>query len=878
MTLILILSIPFLLVLVAPWLYSRLRMVGALILALGPLSMFGWFLLQTRSLLYGQSIEISYPWVSIANLNVDFALRLDGLSLLFAFLITGIGTGIVIYSGSYMAEYPTAGRFFAYLFLFMGAMLGLVLADDLITLFVFWELTSVSSYLLIGFNHEKKKAREGARKALLITAGGGLALLLGFVILGDMLGSYAMADVLANGEMIRTHPLYGLVLFLVVLGTFSKSAQFPLHFWLPDAMQAPTPASAYLHSATMVKAGVYLLARLHPAMGGTELWQYVLGLLGLLTMLLAGYLAFKQDDLKALLAYSTISALGQLVALIGLGTVLAMKAAMVFILAHALYKSLLFLIVGIVDHETGTRDLTKLGGLARALPLTTAVAAVGALSLAGVPPLFGFLAKEVLLEAGLVAQIVDLPALLVPIVVIAASVITVGYSLLFFYRVFMGPMQPTPKHPHEAPYGMLVTPIVLAVLSVLLSFPPFRTEIAGLMGSAAGNSLAQAVTVNLYLWHGINLPLIASMSALIGGAILYAIHRPFRRTQRLWPENFRVDRLYDYSFVLLDVVATTVTKTLQSGILRRYLMTILLTLFFLVGYALIVSPVGAPWAYWTLHTETTTRFLGAVALIVVALLMLAIRLTIANRGTPGARYIYTTVGVLALLTAVVLFFEQDPTGRPWPVTEANIYEWTLAVILVMAVISVAAIPSRLGAVVALGTVGYLIALFFVLYSAPDLVLTQLLIETLTVILLLLVFYLLPSYFEDRSPLWARLRDLFVAASVGAMITLLIWEAVPMQLSPPISQYFVENSLPLGFGANIVNVILVDFRSLDTLGEIVVLIIAAISILGLIRLRPSIVRPASTNDPVHERQLGSSGEDPSLVDQEEEEALRKVEVK
>jgi multicomponent Na+:H+ antiporter subunit A len=876
MSLILILSIPFLLALVSPWIYSRMRTGGAWLLALGPLSMFTWFLLQTRLLVYGQAIEIYYPWVP--SLDIAFSLRLDGLSLLFTFLITGIGAGIVLYSGYYMAGYATAGRFFAYLFLFMGAMLGLVLANDLITLFVFWELTSVSSYLLIGFNHEKKAARDGARKALLITAGGGLALLLGFIIMGSITGSYAMGDVLASGDLLRAHPLYGLVFFLIVLGAFTKSAQFPFHFWLPDAMQAPTPASAYLHSATMVKAGIYLLARLHPAMGGTDLWQYVLGLTGLLTMLLASYLAFKQDDLKALLAYSTIGALGQLVALIGLGTVLSMKAAMVFILAHGLYKSLLFLVVGIVDHETGTRDLTRLGGLARVLPITAVVAAVGALSLAGVPPLFGFLAKEVLLEAGLVARIVDLPALLVPVVVIIASLINVGYSLLFFYRVFMGPVQPTPKHPHEAPFGLLATPVVLALLSVVLSFPPFRTELTTLMGSAAGNSLAQAITVNLYLWHGINLPLIASISALVGGAVLYAVHRPFRRMQRLWPEQIRVDQLYDYTFVLLDRVAIFVTKSLQSGILRRYLMTILLTLLVLVGYALVINPIGAPWASWSIYTGTTLRLVSAALLFSLAILMLGVRLTIAQRKGPGTRYLYATLGILALLAAVVLIFEQDPTGRPWPVAQANIYEWTLAVLLVMSAVAVAAIPSRLGAVVALGTLGYLIALFFVLYSAPDLVLTQLLIETLTVILLLLVFYLLPGYFEDRSPLWTRLRDLVVAASVGMMITILIWQAVPMQLSPPISQYFLENSLPLAFGANVVNVILVDFRSLDTLGEITVLIIAAISILGLIRLRPNVVRPFSSEDPAHEKQHGSSYEDPSLVDGVEKDVMDKVEVK
>ncbi len=768
MSLLAIVFVPFVAAVAAAWVAPRTGRAGAWLLAAIPAGLAAWLILLAPAALSGAGPSIAIPWVP--QLGVYFALRLDGLSLLFALLISGVGAVIVLYSGYYLADRTRIGRFLAYIFLFMGSMLGVVLANDLVSLFVFWELTSVSSYLLIGFNHENERARYGALKALLITAGGGLAMLLGLVLMGLAGGTLRISELLTESAALKASPYFLPMLLLILLGAFTKSAQFPFHIWLPDAMAAPSPVSAYLHSATMVKAGIYLLARLYPALGDDVAWRVIVSDVGLITMVVGAYLAFKQTDLKALLAYSTISTLGLIVGVIGLGTADAVMAAMVMILAHALYKAALFLVVGTVEHETGSRDWRRLGGLARAMPVTAAAAFVASLSLAGLPPVLGFIAKEQFFEAETHLQAGFLLTLLGPLLGVVAATFGMAYSILLVRDVFFGPRQETPKHPHEAPIGMLIGPGLLAVLSIVLAWPPLLAVVDKLLYGAASASLGRPLgDVHLALWHGINLPLILSGVAVTAGIILYWQRRRYWALQRRVPESVSLNRVYDGGLAGLNRLALGVTGALQTGTLRHYLLIILSTMTALVLWALVT----------------------------------------------GERLSW------------LLFFD---------LSQVAAYELAAAALMIVAAVAVVFVPSRLGAIAALGTVGFLMSLFYVLYSGPDLALTQLLVETLTVIILLLVFYFLPRFFEDRSPLPNRWRDVGIAAGVGSLVTVLVILAVPIDLSPTISSFYVENSLAKAYGANIVNVILVDFRGLDTLGEITVLTIAALGVTGLLKLR------------------------------------------
>ncbi|MEI2693261.1 MAG: hydrogen gas-evolving membrane-bound hydrogenase subunit E [Anaerolineae bacterium] len=780
MTLVAIVLIPFLAAIVAALVAPRAGRAGAWLLASIPAGLAVWLMALAPAALAGAGVELAVPWVP--QLGVYFALRLDGLSLLFALLISGIGALVVLYSGYYLNDRARIGRFQAYIFLFMGSMLGVVLANDLITLFVFWELTSVTSYLLIGFDHENERARYGALKALLITAGGGLAMLLGLVLMGMAGGTLRIDELLSMGPALQASPTFLPMLLLILVGAFTKSAQFPFHIWLPDAMRAPSPVSAYLHSATMVKAGIYLLARLHPALGGTPAWEGIVSAVGLFTMVLGAYLAFKQTDLKALLAYSTISTLGLIVSVIGLGTPDALMAAMVMILAHALYKAALFLVVGTVDHETGTRDWRRLGGLARVMPITAAAAFVASLSLAGLPPMLGFIAKELFLEAETHVEAGSALALLGPLLGIVAAAFGMAYSILLVRDVFFGPRQETPKHPHEAPIGMLVGPVLLALLSIALAWPPLLDVVDTLLYAAASASLGQPLgDLHLAFWHGVNLPLILSSVAIAAGVILYWQRRRFWALQQRVPAGLTLNRVYDGALVGLNRLAVGVTGAIQTGTLRHYLMMILGTL----GVSVLWALLAGDGLQWQLNLD---------------------------------------------------------------LSQVAAYEVAAAILMIVAAVAVVLMPSRLGAIVALGTVGSLVAFFFVIYSGPDLALTQLLVETLTVIILLLVFFFLPNFFEDRSTALHRWRDLGIAIGVGALVTTLVILVVPINLSPTISSYYVENSLTKAYGANVVNVILVDFRGFDTLGEITVLTIAALGITGMLKLR---LKPGSRHQPVQD---------------------------
>jgi len=547
-------------------------------------------------------------------------------------------------------------------------------------------------------------------------------------------------------------------------------------------MRAPSPVSAYLHSATMVKAGIYLLARLYPALGGTPAWEWIVSSVGLFTMALGAYLAFKQTDLKALLAYSTISTLGLIVGVIGLGTPDALMAAMVMILAHALYKATLFLVAGAVDHETGTRDWRRLGGLARVMPITAAAAFVASLSLAGLPPVLGFIAKELFLEAETHIPTGSAMALLGPLLGVIAAIFGMAYSILLVRAVFFGPRQETPRRPHEAPIGMLVGPVLLAVLSIALAWPPLLDVVDALLYAAASASLGQSLgDVHLAFWHGVNLPLILSGVAIAAGVVLYWQRQRFWALQQRVPAGLTLNRVYDGALAGLNRLAVSIAGRMQTGTLRDYLMMILGTL----GVSVL----------WALLTGDRPQWL--------------------------------------------LFFD---------LSQVATYEVAAAILMIVAAVAVVFIPSRLGAIVALGAVGWLMSFFFVIYSGPDLALTQLLVETLTVIILLLVFFFLPNFFEDRSPLSSRWRDLGIAIGVGALVTILVILVAPINLSPTVSSYYVENSLTQAHGANIVNVILVDFRGFDTLGEITVLTIAAMGITGMLKLR---LRPGGRSQPAQD---------------------------
>jgi multicomponent Na+:H+ antiporter subunit A len=751
----------------APWLYRAARGATGWLLALLPAGLAIYFASLLRAVAAGEAIVISYPWAP--GLGVSLSFYVDGLSLLFALLISGIGALVVIYAGGYLAGKPTLGRFYTIVLLFMASMLGVVLAGNVISLFVFWELTSLTSYLLIGLDHDRPTARAAALQALLVTGGGGLALLAGLVLLGQVGGSLELVTLLSNGDAIREHALYLPILLLILLGAFTKSAQAPFHFWLPNAMEAPTPVSAYLHSATMVKAGVYLLARLSPALGGTEAWHYLVTGAGMATMLLGALLALAQTDLKRILAYSTVSTLGALVLLLGLDTTLSVKAAMLFLLVHALYKGALFLVAGAVDHETGTRDIRQLGGLARAMPITAAAAGLAALSMAGLPPMLGFINKELLYEAKLQAPHA---AGLITAAGVAANMLLVAVAGIVGFRPFFGRRGEMPKKPHEAPLAMWLGPAVLAGLGLLNGLFPEALP-STLVSAAASAVRAQPTEVKLALWHGINPILALSVLTVAVGVAIYAGRAALRRAVSAALRNagrWGPQAGYELALRGLNRVAGAQTRFLQSGYLRSYLTIIILTTVGLAGYALAAR--GGGW-----------------------------RLELPAGGATDIRLYEVLVGLL-VLAATLLALRSS---------------------------------SRLTAVAALGVVGYGVALIYTLFGAPDLAMTQFAIETLTVFLFVLVLYRLPR-FASFSSRRARLRDAVVALAAGGLLTVLVLVAIAMPMESRLSPFFAENAVPLARGRNIDNVILVDFRSLDTLGEITVLAVAAIGVYALLKLR------------------------------------------
>jgi multicomponent Na+:H+ antiporter subunit A len=731
--------------------------------AVVPAGLCALLLFQSGQTAAGHFPQWSMVWFPEMGVSMDF--RLDGVGLLLSVLIAGIGALILIYGGSYLSGTPQAGPFFVFVQLFMLAMLGVASADNLLLLFVFWELTSIASYFLIGLSHHDEAARKSALRALLVTGSGGLCLLAGILLLGSAGGTFRLSELQTMGDVIRGHAYYPAIFVLVVLGAFTKSAQVPFHFWLPEAMAAPTPVSAYLHSATMVKAGVFLLAKLLPVLGGTVLWHDTLTLFGAVTMFAGALLALVQTDLKRLLAYSTLSALGTLVMLLGIRTDMAVKAAMVFLVVHALYKAPLFMIAGVVDKAAGTRNITLLYGLGRKLPWVAAAAVLAAFSMSGLPPFVGFIGKELLYEAEIHA---GRWAILVTCLGFAANAINVTVAL----KVGVAPFRPRGGetleiNPKARKPALLIGPMLLAVGGVIIGlFPNLLGK--GLIFAAVRDVKGAPIDVGLALWHGFNLLVGLSAVTVLVGVALYWFRDPVRTFLRWVLIKIPGETADTFDRMVAGVVAGAgaVTRFFQHGNLRLYITAMLLCLSSLV---------------------TTVLF------------------TQAWRGMPE--------------NGPVRFV---PTG----------------VALLMVVSGVVAIRSRstVMAVLAMGGVGYGVALLFAFFGAPDLALTQILVETLTLVLFALVIRHLPALGSCEYSSKPRRRwDLLIALLAGSALTLamLAVRGAPSPEDVRVSSEMVARSLPEAQGRNVVNVILVDFRALDTLGEICVLAIAGLGVAGLL---------------------------------------------
>lgn len=725
-------------------------------------------LAQASPVMQGEALRYYAAWVPEIGLNIG--LRLDGLSLMFGLLITAMGLLVVVYAHHYLGADDPEGKFFSTLMLFMAAMLGIVLSDNLLLLIVFWELTSISSFLLVGYWNHRADARAGARMALAVTGGGGLAMLGGFVLLGQIAGTYEISQMGAMAAQIQADPSYPAALVLILLGCFTKSAQFPFHFWLPQAMAAPTPVSAYLHSATMVKAGIFLLARLTPVVGGTELFFGIVSTAGLVTVAFAAFVAVFKHDLKGLLAYSTISHLGLIVFLIGLGSPLAAVAAIFHILNHASFKAALFMTAGIVDHETGTRDMRKLGGLFRLMPWTATLAMVAAAAMAGVPLFNGFISKEMFLTEAVTLAQGGGWRWLVPAMATLAALCSVAYSARLVHDVFFnGPPRDLPNpHPHEPPLGMKAPVALLAGVCVLVGLLP--SLVAGPLVAVATAAMlgGPAPDFHLALWHGFNLPLLLSALALGGGVLLYFWLARGGRLHRTsvddWFGAFAGAQMFSGLYDRLFELAGRVTARTETGSLQRYLAWMLMAC--LAAAAITVLSGQAP--------GTGNRPLLPANLVAVVLWALLL-------GACG-----------------------------WLVLRHH---------------------DRFQSVVVAGTVGLVSSLAYVGLSAPDLALTQLTVDVVSTVLLLMGLALLPSQTPRESSSTRKLRDGVLALAGGAGIAWLAWVMLTRD-HDSIAWYFLNQSAPAGGGTNVVNVILVDFRGYDTFGEITVLGIAALGVLAL----------------------------------------------
>lgn len=764
LTIALIALAPFVAAVLAPFIFRFAGSYSGWVLAIVPAAIFVYVLNLIEPVAATGAIKAGLDWIPSYDLRLSFLL--DGLSLTFALTIAGVGTLIIIYSGAYLKGHPHQGRFLAYMLAFMGAMLGLVTADNLVALVLFWELTSVTSFLLIGFDHTRQAARRAAIQALVVTGAGGLGLLLGAVVLRQVAGAWDLSAILGQGELVRASPAYLVILLLVVFAAFTKSAQVPFHFWLPNAMEAPTPVSAFLHSATMVQAGVYLLMRTSPILGGTAIWEGLLVVFGAATLVWGALGALRQTDLKQMLAQTTIASLGLLVLLIGLGSELAINAAAVYFVAHALYKAALFLVVGIIDHETGTRDITVLSGLRGKLPVTFAAAALAGLSMVGLPLTVGYLAKEEMYAALAGGEPWQM---LVLVVLIAGNGLLAGVGLAVAIKPFFGARVATPTPAHEAGPGLLAGPVILAVLGIA----------AGIKAGTVGMFL-MAPTATAVLGHYVeshlklvvdptSLLLWLSVATWVVGGLTYfylgSIRSTLRRAQIAVGWTF--DRGFDAAMFGLIRFSATVTRFLHNGRLEVYVV------------------------------------------VLFSMLILA-----------------------AAVPLIVLGGLPDMPAFP----ALTFYEWGIFIVAVTGLVTLLMAPSRLVAIVSLGIQGLAVAMLFLLFGAPDLAFTQFMVEILSVVILALVMTRLKLDLRDRREFEDLVRDGTIAVAAGASSMLLLLAVVSGPLDTRLSDFFTQTSVAVAHGHNIVNVILVDYRGLDTLGEISVVMGAGIAVLALLRRR------------------------------------------
>ncbi|MGE7912296.1 Na+/H+ antiporter subunit A [Lysinibacillus xylanilyticus] len=785
--------LPFVCAALIPLLYRRLRRIAHL----------GWFVLSVPFILFlllaryipqiaeGKTFIHTYEW--IPSFNINFTTYLDGLSMIFGLLITGVGSLVILYSIFYLSTKESLHHFYCYLLLFMGAMLGVVFSDNLMVLYTFWELTSVSSFLLIAFWHHRKSSRAGARKAMTITVFGGLSMLAGFLMLYVASGTFSIREIVANVGVIRDHTLFIPALILILIGAFTKSAQFPFHIWLPDAMEAPTPVSAYLHSATMVKAGIYLVARFSPVFGGEAVWFWLVSVIGLVTLFWGSFNAVRQTDLKALLAFSTVSQLGLIMSLFGLGSVghyygyaadtvlytQASFAALFHLINHSTFKGALFMMVGIVDHEAGTRDIRRLGGLMALMPVTFTIAVIGGFSMAGLPPFNGFLSKEMFFTAVLAIRnveafsIADL-GLLFPIVAWVASIFTFVYCMILISRTFFGKLQlnKLDKKPHEAPLGMLLSPIILCVFVVGIFFFPnalghyiLEPAMASIYPTFPSTS---ELTPHIYAWHGINAELLMTLGVIIIGIILFKTLKSWKPLYRIFPQRYTFNTYYNRMIEFSENSSAKLTNRYMTGNLTHYFVYI---------------------------------YVFFVALI---------------------------AGYFIWSDATAFNFEKD--------SSIETYELILVFVMMFAAVWMIFAKGRVTAMLLNGVLGYSIAFFFVIFRAPDLALTQLVVESVTTALFLLCFKYLPDLMPEASRKKTQWSKVIISIFVGATVTLVGLAVVHFDRFEPVATYF-NDSYELAGGSNIVNTILGDFRAFDTMLEVVVLLIAGLGVYTLTKLKP-----------------------------------------
>lgn len=774
------LVLPFAAALAAPALVRALGgKTASLLLALAPAAGFWRFATLLPDVMAGEKATGGFVWVP--SFNLSYSWYLDGLSLSFALMVTGIGTLIVLYAGAYLHGHARQGRFMGFLLAFMGAMLGLVVSDSFLMLFIHWELTSLTSFLLISFDHRREAARRAALQALAVTGGGGLFLLAGLMFIWNITGITQFSLLLMLDRELALSPFYMATFFLIAIGAFTKSAQFPFHFWLPNAMEAPTPVSAYLHSATMVKAGVFLLMRLQPVMGDTPLWNTVLPVVGGVTLIVGTLAALRETDMKLILAQTTVASLGLLVMLTGFGGEKALEAAVLYLLAHALFKGALFMVAGAVDHGAGSRNLRDISGLWRKMPLTAGAAALASLSMAGMLPFAGFLAKEEIYAALIGGTLRDQLFLAVAFIgnmLMGAAALHAGFS------AFFGPLKAPEAHPHEGPAGLVAGPLVLALsgLAAGLFSPAFHAVLSSPMTTAVAGS---PVTVSISAVPHMGLPLVLSLATLALAGLLFArIGMVQSRAERLFAAlGPGPDQGFDRVIDGLALLGHRVVSRVQGGRLETYL-----TLTFaLLGVTLLAT--------LALNGEAKAGIGWPERLPLADLLVLSVAVT----------------GIFAVLLA----------------------------------------KDRLTAVISLGIQGFSVGLIYLIYAAPDLAFTQFMVETLSVVILTLVMTRLRLSPSDHRRPGQRILDGTIAIGVAAGLGLTLLSILALPFDPRLSDFFNQHARLIAHGANVVNVIIVDFRGTDTLGEITVVLVTGLAILALIRLRLSPKRPIADNDPDRE---------------------------